>query len=834
MSADANRVTEYRYNAEGKLKELIVRDSETGDQVTRWHYGTTLAESGVASNSLLRAKVYPESDDAGPADDGPDTVYDRVEYRYNRLGEVIGQKDQTGTEHAYEYNLLGRLVEDRVTELGIGIDGAVRRVAQSYNRMGRLESVSSWSEAEVGSGSVVNQVVFRYNGFGQLAEEYQSHDGEVDTESTPAVLYTYADGSARHIRRLSTVYPDGREIARYYGAAGSADDKLGRVYELRDAGDGGAALVRYTRRGLSATMRIEYPQCGASSPLEMTYIKQAGEPDGPAGDQYTGQDVFNRIIDIRWLREGTETHVDRIQYGFDRAGNRLWRKNVVAASDWDELYTYDGLYQLPERQRGTLNSGRTALTGTPLDDEQFTYDPTGNWDGYLTQADGSTTLNQSRTHNQASEITEIDGSASTVSYNLAGNMILMPKMGDWGAGQTVSWDAWNRLVKISEDATVVGRYGYDGLARRVWKESSESGSEVTRRHYYYSDQWQVLEERVDSATSAERQFVWGLRYIDDLILRDCDSYIPSRLYATHDQWHVIATADDAGDATERYAYRAFGDTQVLTPDFTPRSESISGWEITYGAYRYDQEAKLYYVRSRYLHPALGRWVSRDPTYANDGINLLSDVDGSIVNPPSYFGAPDFIDGADRPALAIPTGNLSDGKARMQIYNYARNNSVNFADPTGLDICDPAKPTCNETQTAAIIAGMNDICQRYNNGEMADCCLKLSRLGYRPPYIENILINIRDRCKDRKHFRYSCVDQSNDDYCKTRRGEKADASTNTQSGCITICSDSFKHPDKQTIACVLAHELVHAAGEEGEALPIQMAMCLGCPETKMHL
>jgi hypothetical protein len=40
--------------------------------------------------------------------------------------------------------------------------------------------------------------------------------------------------------------------------------------------------------------------------------------------------------------------------------------------------------------------------------------------------------------------------------------------------------------------------------RRVWKESIESGSEVTRRHYYNSDLWQVLEERLNDGTSADR------------------------------------------------------------------------------------------------------------------------------------------------------------------------------------------------------------------------------------------------------------------------------------------------------------------------------------------
>jgi len=58
-----NKTTEYRYNADGKLVELVVKNEATGDEVTRWVYGATLVDSGVASNELLRAKVYPDSDD---------------------------------------------------------------------------------------------------------------------------------------------------------------------------------------------------------------------------------------------------------------------------------------------------------------------------------------------------------------------------------------------------------------------------------------------------------------------------------------------------------------------------------------------------------------------------------------------------------------------------------------------------------------------------------------------------------------------------------------------------------------------------------------------------
>ena len=83
-------------------------------------------------------------------------------------------------------------------------------------------------------------------------------------------------------------------------------------------------------------------------------------------------------------------------------------------------------------------------------------------------------------------------------------------------GRQLVYDAWNRLVTAVDDATsaTVGTYAYDGMNRRITKLTANT------HHYYYSDQWQDLEERLDTGTTAERQFVWGMRYTDDLILRD--------------------------------------------------------------------------------------------------------------------------------------------------------------------------------------------------------------------------------------------------------------------------------------------------------------------------
>lgn len=637
MSTDINRTTEFVYNADGNLTALIARNAQTGDQVTRWHYGTTLADSGVASNSLLRAKMDPDSDDPDAATPGPDELSDRMEYSYNRRGEVVQRADQNGTVHHLVRDGLGRAIEDRVTALGIGVDGAIRRISFRYDLLGNATQVQSWNAAEAGQGAVVNEVMLRYNGFGQLTHDYQEHGGAVATASSPVVSYDYADGSNRHIRRLATHYPGGREIAYHYGASGSSDAALGRIHEIRDETTSpGEVMARYTRRGLSATMRIEYPQAGPANPLELTYIKQAGEPNGPAGDQYTGQDRFDRIIDIRWLRSGTSTHVDRIQYGFDRAGNRLWRKNVVAASNWDELYAYDGLYQLGERQRGTLNGGNTGLTSTPLDQEEFTFDPTGNWDNYATQANGNPTLSQIRTHNEANEITGIDGSGTAIGYDAAGNTTAMPKVGNWAIGQSLIWDAWSCLVKVKQGATTIAEFTYDGLSRRAWKQTM-SGGGPARRHYYYSDQGQILEERIDGSNDPDRTFVWGDRYQDDLIARDRGSgpTTTERLYATHDQWHVISIVRTDAVPAERFAYRAFGETQVLNAAFSPLSGDAKDWEVTYGAYRFDPETGTYLAIHRYLHPSLGRWLSRDPLSVNAGTNLYR----YVQNRPTGFADP---------------------------------------------------------------------------------------------------------------------------------------------------------------------------------------------------
>ena len=61
-------------------------------------------------------------------------------------------KDQNGTVHAFDYDALGRQTQDRVTTLGTGVDGAVRRIATTFEVRGMREKITSYNNDTVGSG----------------------------------------------------------------------------------------------------------------------------------------------------------------------------------------------------------------------------------------------------------------------------------------------------------------------------------------------------------------------------------------------------------------------------------------------------------------------------------------------------------------------------------------------------------------------------------------------------------------------------------------------------------------------------------------------------------
>jgi hypothetical protein len=248
-------------------------------------------------------------------------------------------------------------------------------------------------------------------------------------------------------------------------------------------------------------------------------------------------------------------------------------------------------------------------------------------------------------------------------------MTTIPQPAAPASSYTATYDAWNRLVKLVDGANTVQENQYDGLRRRTIRKSYTAGVLSETRHYYYTARWQIVEERLgttpDSAT-ANRRYVWGLRYIDDLILRDRDTTgggtLNERLYGIQDpNWNMIALANTTGDIQERYAYSAYGMPSVLTPAFASRASSSFAWEHSFCAYYLDSGTALLAVRFRMLNPLVG-WVTRDLiqesviaglyAYVND--QPLVHVDplglGSLLNPQGPTALAEAMSGKIGPAI----------------------------------------------------------------------------------------------------------------------------------------------------------------------------------------
>jgi RHS repeat-associated protein len=646
----------------GQARELTPADwagkgmasGKSEDQVTKYVYGTTTSESGVASSLLLRAVIYPDSDDAdAPLGNGTDGVFDRVELSYNRLGQVIERKDQNQTVHDYDYDKLGRLLDDRVTGFGSNIDQAIKRISRTYDVRGMLKKNTSYDNATVGQGTVKNEVQFDYNNFGQLTSDWQEHGGAVNTSSTPRVQYGYADGSSgsNQVRGTTLTYPNGRVLTYGYGTSGGMDDELNRVDALIDDDSSSTHLADYTYLGAAAPVRVDYPQPQVRLDLW-----------GGTSGSYAGLDSFDRVTRQLWhYYGGTPADRDKFTYGYDRNSNRLFKQNDVSSA-FSELYHangssngYDGLDRLNSFSRGTLSDsnsdGVPDTVSTSSRSQSWNLDALGNWSSVTT--DGTT---ENRTHNAANEVLGWDHDGN-------GNIVGRHGYTD-SSNYTQTFDAWNRAIQWAKAYQTI-TYSYDGLGRRIKRTDNMA---LDTDDFYYSNSWRLLEEHDNtySQRNLTSQYVWGLRYVDEMVERDRDTdgngSLNERLYVLQDaNFNVTAITDTAGAVVERYLYDPYGQVKYADSSWAARSTSSYDWTYLHQGGRLDGTTGLYAFRHRDYSPSLGRWIERDPVGYVDGANLY---EMEISSPPC------FVDPAgDTISVGIPEHpNQGDKKFENSVLN----------------------------------------------------------------------------------------------------------------------------------------------------------------------
>ena len=265
---------------------------------------------------------------------------------------------------------------------------------------------------------------------------------------------------------------------------------------------------------------------------------------------------------------------------------------------------------------GRLTRWNGMKNGSSVQAEDYRFDRTGN----ISQPDSG--QNYDPVSDQLRGRTNGAG-RDTLRYDHAGNLTQLREASGviWDYG----YDALDRLVSVHRNGTLIARYAYDVLGRRIVKRvySTASGGTLGYLRMVYRGSHVGFE--TDSAGAIGLTYTWGAG-TDQL------------LAITDGATHYYATTDRLGSV--RSLAKRDG-TWALTQRFSPygvrmsRDTSASyglGLRLRYGwtGREWDQETGLSYHRARYLLPTIRRWTQEDPIGYRGGTNVYAYVSGQAL------------------------------------------------------------------------------------------------------------------------------------------------------------------------------------------------------------
>ena len=608
-TGDDDRKLQIAYNGVSKVTSRKVWVDDTATQETKYEYGvtkgSTAGDSEIASNNLLKRIRYPDPSTGSPSANSDD----QKSFAYNVQAELIWRKDQNGIIHEFTYDGLGRRTDDAVTTttpLPDGIDDAILRISTEYDSLDRRIRVTSYDAAAAGTAQ--NEVQLDYNGFGQVTSSWQEHGGAVDDDGmgTDSLRVRYSCSEAEGtdpVSRLNWVeYPgSGRRIYFYYDDFSGANDHakmdwiMVRISAVsNDSSSTGDRLANYTYEGIRRVRERLNEEPTNNLDVDYSYDR-FGRPDG--------------------IDASTGSTINDLDYGYNRDSKIVWREEDVGTVHTDELYTYDDLGRLDTFERGDLDTSVTPVTISSLSREQdWSLDLVGNWESILT-GDGTSSTTVDRDHNDSNEITDVDESTSVgdPSYDKNGNttVIGLPEP----ASREFTYDAWNRVVRVENGVSTLAQYEYDGLDRRVRDTTADEA-------YFYSRRWQLLVERDVSENENLKEYVWGIKYVDEVLERSEDSNSDgdtrdavdeSLFYVQDTNWNVQTLVNESGGVEERCLYDSYGAPTFHNSSWTTSSGTSSeDNRILFTGRLWNPDSSMYDYRSREYSPHLGRFAQADP------------------------------------------------------------------------------------------------------------------------------------------------------------------------------------------------------------------------------
>ncbi|MFO0962133.1 MAG: glycohydrolase toxin TNT-related protein [Phycisphaerales bacterium] len=508
---------------------------------------------------------------------------------------------------------------------GAETDDWADAVTIAYDSNGRLATVKTLKRGtSPAPDTVLNAVGFHYSALG-LPEHFDqnplgdlTYSGTTPTGTTKRVGSTYdlkkmPDGN--WVRANGVVYPSGQSLDIGYGTGGTSD----RISRPQSLGFHAAtAAVEYQFLGAATPVIASYPAPGIR--LDRSMAQSGAQSDG----QYPCMDAFGRVTRQLWIDSGyapgsisgfaNRPALVDTTYAYTRLSGLTSKLDARPGATMlaQHAYTLDGLLRLLADQRGTASfPSSQAKPGS----QDFSYDFIGNLPSMRTDTSSAGTFSSgttdasTSTFNMVNEIAAgsfvpLGGTPQSIGFawDHGGNLSSRGIAGAAGYGWTYKHDRWGRLTQVDFTAGSTPqpalRAQYTGLGMRCVVDRAPdswvppAAPTVSQRRLGYFDLgWQLLEEQIDDdlplATSGAEsdidqveQLVWGMRHVDDLVLRRVNSNYAGGADTDFSdagdragdqflgdlQFSVVAAVDSAGALLERVEYDAYGQAQHHWPE----------------------------------------------------------------------------------------------------------------------------------------------------------------------------------------------------------------------------------------------------------------------------
>ena len=164
------------------------------------------------------------------------------------------------------------------------------------------------------------------------------------------------------------------------------------------------------------------------------------------------------------------------------------------------------------------------------------------------------------------------------------------------------WEKGRQLAKV-DDGTNTVTFTYDVFGVRTSKNVNG-----TTTHYVYEN-GKLLRQTTGNDTI---DFIYGRDGVIGFTLNNVPYLYRKNLFGD-----VVEIYDQSGNAVGKYSYTAFGECSIELD-----TDSIATKNpIRYRGYYYDKELKLYYLKSRYYDPEVGRFITIDDLSYLDPENI---------------------------------------------------------------------------------------------------------------------------------------------------------------------------------------------------------------------